>query len=304
MGHIAHWVILTHYNSTEKTYYLIGILLLCVASLLLLGCNLFGKNEAPSFSKDFGWATSNVDPSFWEKGGGDTAPATAFRLFQVFVDDPDGRQDIVEIDVINPDGIAWYIEDHYNSSGGYWGGWYYYNDVDSDAPHKVVLGTYTVVVRDSEDHEITGSISFNSPGSSSGSGFIYSEDYSGSIAGGTKMIHKASALSGTLNTDDLSISFTVSDSRVINGWVWFYDSSTDYITWSGWFSDSNINSGGGLKTDGSPNTLQILSVDLDLGTYNFIDIDGFHVVLTDGAQYAPEDNYYDHRSISAYAKFP
>ncbi len=59
-----------------------------------------------------------------------------------------------------------------------------------------------------------------------------------------------------------------------------------------------------MKTDGSPNTLQILSVDLDLGTYNFIDIDGFHVVLTDGAQYAPEDTYYDHRSISAYAQFP
>jgi hypothetical protein len=282
----------------HRKFTFLCILLFCVVSLFLLSCNLFQKNEAPIFSGDFGWATSDVDPTYWTKRG-DTAPATAFRGFWVYVDDPDGYQDITEIDVIHPNGVdTWYIEGHYNSEDGYWGGWYYY---DNDTPNTVELGTYTVVVRDSANHEITGNISFNSPGSSSGSGFIYSEDYSGSTTGSVAMIHRASNLSGTKNLSDLSISFTVSDNRVINGGVLFYDSSASYITWSGLFKNT-INSGGVLKTDGNTNTLQISSVDLDLGGFTFGDIAGFHVCLTDGAQYAPVETY-DHRSISEYVQF-
>ena len=272
---------------------------ICFVGLFLLSCDLFQKNEPPSFSRDFGWATSNVDPTFWTKRG-NTAPATAFLLFQVLAYDPDGYQDISIIDVIHPDGVTtWSLEDHYNSAGGYWGGWYYY---DSDNPHAVELGNYTVVVRDSAYYEITGSIIFNSPGSSSGSGFIYSEDFTGSTSGGAEMIHRALNLSGNKNINDLSISFTVTDNRVVNGWVWFYDGSASLITNSGRFKNT-INSGGGLKTDGSANTLQISSGDLELGIYTFSDITGFHVVVTDGAQYAPEETYYDHRSISEYVQF-
>jgi hypothetical protein len=214
----------------RRSLRVLGVILVCLSGLTALGCNLFQKNEAPSFSREFGWATSNVDPSYWEKLG-DTDPPTAFCLFQVSVDDPDGYGDIDEIDVIHPTGVkTWYLEEDYNSDGGYWGGWYYY---DQDNPHAVALGTYTVAVRDSAGHEINGSISFNSPGSSSSSGFIYSEDYvlgGGSTAGGEPMISRAANVTGILNPDNLSISFTVDDDRVVNGWIWFYDSSFEYVT--------------------------------------------------------------------------
>ena len=96
-------------------------LLLFAISLLTLSCNLSQGNQPPSFSNEIGWATSNMDLSFGGKRG-EVQPATAFLLFQVFIDDPDGRDDIDEIDVIHPDGFAWYIEGHYNEEEGYWGG--------------------------------------------------------------------------------------------------------------------------------------------------------------------------------------
>jgi len=209
----------------------------------------------------------------------------------------------VEIDVIDPEGRTWYIEDDYEEAYGYWGGWWYYVGSERD---RVELGTYEVVARDSEGHEISTTVSFNRPGSSSGSGFIYSEDYSGDRTGGAEMLNRASNLSGTKGVSDLTISFTVDDSQVINGWIWFYDDSVEvnYITVSDWLKGT-VNGGGGLNTNGALNTLNISAAELgDLGSYAFSDIAGFHVILTDGDQYAPEDTYYDHRSISAYKLFP
>jgi hypothetical protein len=277
----------------------VAALLTCAAGFLTPSCNLSQKNQPPTFSNNIGWAASNVDLSYGGKWG-DTQPATAFRLFQVLIDDPDGREDIVEIDVIDPEGRTWYIEDHYLEAYSYWGGWWYY--VDS-RPNRVELGIYEVVARDSAGHEITSSVSFNSPGSLGGSGFLYSEDYTGSTVGGVEMLNRASNLSGTKGASDLSISFSVNDSRVFNGWIWFYDGSADFITNSDWFKDT-INGGSGLNTGGTSNTVNLSVDDLDLGSYAFSDIAGFHVILTDGAQYAPEDTYFDHRSISAYEVFP
>jgi hypothetical protein len=240
-----------------------------------------------------------MDLSFGGKRG-EVQPATAFLLFQVFIDDPDGHDDIEEIDVIHPDGFAWYIEDDYDEAGGYWGGWYYYSN---SAPHAVVLGIYEVVARDSADHEITASVSINTPGSSIGSGFIYSEDYTGPTVGGVEMLNRATSPSGTKGASELSLSFMVNDSRVNNGRISFYDSNGDWITVSDWFKDI-INGGSGLNTDGSLNTLNISSSKLDLQGYSYSDVAGYHVALFDGAQYAPEDTQYDHRSFSEYELFP
>jgi hypothetical protein len=272
----------------------------CFLGLLLIGCNLQQKNRPPSFLKACGWATSNVHASFWTKYGDPAPQATAFRLFQVFVDDADGYQDVTSVKVIHPNGSSyWALEDDYNAEGGYWGGWYYWQ---SNSPHAVDLGTYTVLVRDSAGHEITDAITFALPGSTTGSGFIYSEDYKDSTSGGEWMIRRASVTSRAKGLADLTVSFTVSDSRVINGWVWLYDAAASYITWSGFFRDK-VNNGNGLKVDGTTNTLQLAATGLELGTHAFADIAGFHLVLTDGAQYAPEVTQYDNRSVSAYVQF-
>ncbi len=51
------------------------------------------------------------------------------------------------------------------------------------------------------------------------------------------------------------------------------------------------------------NTLEVAFADLDVASYQAEDFAGFHVVLRDGAQYAPEETGYDFRSISAYTPF-
>lgn len=165
------------------------------------------------------------------------------------------------------------------------------------------LGIYEVVARDSADHEITASVSFNAPGSGSGSGFIYSEDYTGSTVGGAEMLKRATNLSGTKGATDLSVSFTVDDSRVNNVTISLYDDNGDWIAVSEWMKDV-ANGGSGLNINGTPNTVNISSADLDLGSYTFADIAGFHVVLFDGAQYPGDDTMYDHRSFSEYELFP
>lgn len=269
-------------------------LLLCAASLFVLSCNLAQTNRPPVFS-GIGWATSNYDPSFWTKTGG-TAPATGFRCFQVFIDDPDVRQDIVEITVSDPLGQSWSLEDDYDSESGYWGGYFYYS---SSSPDRIELGTYEVLARDSAGHEISSTFAVNRPGEVSGTGFLFSPDYGGIKTGGDPMLARAFDLSGSKTAGDLTVSFKVNDSRVYNGWVWFYDAAGGYIGYSDWFKDT-INGGSGLHTDGiTANSLVLTAADL---TGFFDSIAGFHVVLTDGAQLAPEINY-DHRSISAYAEF-
>ena len=276
---------------------------LCV----LMSCELSQKNEPPSFLRYVGWTAENIDPSYWTKRG-DTSNATAFRDFWVYVDDPDGVDDIVLIQVTDPNYSTWTLQNsetgksYYDEDGGFWGGWM--RHYDSDSPHTVVLGTYMVFARDSAGNEITTSVSFNAPGSSSGSGFIYSENYSLSTAGGSKMLQRATSISGIKGASDITIQFKVDDTRVINGYVWFYDNTLNYITGSDWFRTTINSNSGIIYTDGiTANTLQISSSELDLGSYSLSDVNGFHIVLTDGAQYAPNETWYDNRSISEYVRF-
>jgi hypothetical protein len=167
----------------------------------------------------------------------------------------------------------------------------------------VALGAYSVYVRDSADHETAGLVDFFYPGQDTDSGYddLFSEDFLGTHPADEDMLFRATGLSGTNNGTTISVDFQVNDPRVYNGYLWFYDSAGEYITWSGWFTD--LEGVGWLNTAGGVNTLDLTASDLDLGGYSLSDIEGFHVVLCDGAQYAPNLTYYDHRSISAYTTF-
>ncbi len=172
----------------------------------------------------------------------------------------------------------------------------------SSYPHKVLLGQYTALVRDSKGNEDTDTLFFSKPGSTSGNGFVYSEDYIGSTTGGLEMIKRATIASKTKGANDITIEFQVDDSRVFNGIVRLYDASAEYITWSDLFRNT-INGGAGLNVDGTTNTLVIQSSDLDLGSFIWGDISGFHVFLSDGSQYSPREDFCDHMSISSYELF-
>ncbi len=265
-----------------------------------------GGNKTPVITEASGWVVENIDPSFWTKWGY-SADATAYRNFWVYASDPDGIDDITYVKVTNPKGTYWTLrdsstgKDYYDPEGGFFGGWR--RHYSSSHPNIVYLGQYSVLVRDSAGHEVVDSIDFSSPGSSSGNGFLYSEDYTGSTDGGIEMLKRASVTNFTKEENNITIDFQVYDARVYNGYVWFYDDIAEYITWSDHFKNT-INSGAGLYNDGTTNTLQIQSSDLDLGSYTWGDIKGFHVVLKDGAQFAPSETRYDHSSISQYSTFP
>ncbi len=250
-----------------------------------------------------GWVIDNIDKSYWTKWGYTDVWGTAFFNIWVEANDPDGIDDITYVEVSDPEGWYWVLRDSstgidlYDPEGGFFGGWRLW--YSSSYPNAVYLGQYTALVRDSDGNEATDTQFFSRPGSTSGNGFVYSEDYKGITTGGIEMIKRANIISKTKEADDITIEFQVDDSRVFNGFIWFYDSSAEHITWSGYFKNT-INGGAGLNVDGTTNTLVIQSSDLDLGSFIWGDISGFHVVLGDGIQYSPREDFIDHRSISSY----
>jgi hypothetical protein len=270
---------------------------LLAAGLMVCACGL--GNQPPVFDNDVGWVFENIDPTYWTKSGTADPGATAFRNFWVHVADPDGNGDITYIKVTDSGGYWWLLQDSdsgysaLDPSGDFWGGWTPY--YCSPEPYRVGLGTYTTLVLDSGAHEISRQDSFTGPGGASGYTFAYTEEYSGGTSGGTPMVKRATALSGTKTGDRVSIQFSVSDGTVYNGWVWLYDSSERYIGSSNRFGAGTINTSGA-------NTRDLLFTELNLGTHSSAEIAGFHVVLVDGAQYAPGSGY-DFRSVSAYTTF-
>jgi len=294
---------------SKKAFFNVMVIFTLPMLAVSVGCDIINpigeeKNGEPEIIGNSGWVVENIDPSFWTKWG-QSSDATAFLGLWIYASDPDGIQDITYVSVISPRDELFVLRDksigvdHYDDDNDRFGGRLYYS---LDHPHGVTLGRYTVLIRDSAGHEVTDTISVNSPGTKSGSGSIYSENYTGSTSSSPKMLKRASILSATKGSGDITIQFRTDDLRVYNGYVWFYDASANYITSSGYFKNK-VNDGAGLRTDGTIDTLKVQSSDLELGDFTFDDIKGLHVILMDGAQYAPEEAY-DHRSISQYQKIP
>lgn len=285
----------------EKSLTLISILffLLCY---YLISCSVPEQNQPPVINA-LGWATENIDGSFWTKW---ELPVNASAFFNVWVeaDDPDGIDDITYVTVTNPIGTFWVLRDtsigidFYDIQGGFFGGWQrFYNPA---TPHVVYLGQYSVLVRDSAGNEVSDIIDFNNPGSSLIEDvFIYSEEYIGDKTDGTDMVHLPTITGVVKDTNTITIEFQVTDARVYNGAIWFYSASAEFITWSGFFKNT-INGGSGLYNNGTTNSLVIQSAELDLGSFTWDDISGFHIALQDGFQYSPREDMYDHLSISLY----
>lgn len=158
------------------------------------------------------------------------------------------------------------------SSGGHyiggWGRWAWNGN-----PNELPIGKLKVEVRLTDGTDVTYTAVIPAPGSQAADGYttMYSQDYSGiPPATSAPMVGRASISSGIATGSTVTLSFSVNDQKVYDGYVWFYDSSQKYIGISNEdFVDPSTGQattqleGAVLHTDGTANTLTLGSSDID-----------------------------------------
>ena len=195
-------------------------------------------------------------------------------------------------------------------TGTYIGGFYRCYD---NTIHTLPIGTLRAEVRLKNGPVSSFEKIIPAPGSTGADGYssIYTEDRTLPPNNSISMIFRPGVTSYSIDygMENLSITFTTNDARVYNGWVWFFDSSSNWVgTSSTYFRNSEngtvnpiLNAGGAFYIDGTENVISISASDLVFDTDKaFSDIEQFMVVVTDGAQYVPELRYtaYDCRAAS------
>ena len=178
-------------------------------------------NSAPEIIGGISWVAENIDLTYWTKNDPNYGNTATLRMnFWVKATDPDGTSDIELITVTQPNGRYWTIHDlandrdSYSTTTGKFGGW---QGLRSETyPYSKELGDYTIEVKDSAGNVATTTRAIFAPGerTSTGSSFIYTEEYTGSTSGGTPMIRKAQNISASIFGDTIDLSFTVNDSNV------------------------------------------------------------------------------------------
>lgn len=288
-----------------------------VLALLLAACGGTDSTAAPKKQvsiENFGWIIKNDDLS--QNADGVTA-----RLWSSvdFADTGLEATDFASIRIISPTGMSWTIDDASDFENWYDSeeSWYPIGNIYStklDGGSYVALGNYTVEVTLKNGNKAKKTLFVPAPGSASTDGyeFAYTEDYSGAANPPSNYValpKRATITNATLDLQEESVkvAFSVDDSTIYSGWLWFYDEAGDWIGYSELLRDyetgsvlAQLNGNATLLTDGSTNTLTLgispeqLTLEEDA---LLSDIASVSVILTDGEQYVgKEANSYDARS--------
>jgi hypothetical protein len=288
-----------------------SLAILCaLAVLVFFGCKPPGGSDITITY--LGWYYENIDLTFW-----DTAPGaqTAFYDFFVGYEGNIAFSDISSATVTAPGGGTWnvcpnsnFFDAQHKVIGGF--GRFY----DGSDPNVLPIGNFKaeVVLHDGTVARHTGRIP--APGSTTTGTYTSMHSQDGpSAADSAPMMLRATVSTATLHTTTKTviIEFSVSDPLVYNGYVWFFDSSENYLGGFHYFRDpvTGVISpalGGNLFVNGTVNTLTLGSGDLTLApgvslADFFSNAAECVVVLTDGAQYGAGASHprYDGQSISA-----
>jgi hypothetical protein len=258
------------------------------------------------------WATYNVDNSYWS-----SAPSNNQHLFYRFWIEFSGTltaSDISSAGIYPANkGYHWSFtpsSDFDSASNSLISGYYY----DGDNSDALPLGTMEMRVVLADGKTLTQTIVTTPPGTSTvnASTVIRSEDVLATI--GVAALSRPTALSETTSGSNLTLHFTLSDSRIHNGYIWFYDNSGNYVGRSAYFLDkdngvanSGLNSGLGITTQGA-NAYTTGGSDITYASgMGFSQIRKFSVVVFDGSQYIPQGNGHyadwDHRAVSEIKAF-
>ena len=275
--------------------------------ILFSGCML---NDKKIEITDVFWVPENIDSNYWS---GDFDSATCFHNFWLDYEGDDiDKSDIEEVKISDSYGTYWLLNldrdilDTESKSIGTWER--FWNDRYAANGSVMAIGTYYFTVTLKSGHVTVADLEVPAPGSTSTDGydFIYTEEYGSSPPSNyTQMIRRAQ-ISDVTQTGDLTITFSVDDSRVYSGWIWLYADNYNFVCYLTPFRDyssgaisSIVNGGINLHTDGSLNTIVVDESDLTIMSGMSLNDTAYVViVLTDGYQYADERTY-DCRSISA-----
>ena len=202
-------------------------------ALLLLGC---GGSSGPHPSVTIAgltWLEENIDPSFWQ-----TAPPNNQTAFYDFWIDYAGDitfGDIQYARVYLPGGTYWTVsrDSTFFSAtskqiGGY-GRWY-----ATAQPNLLPIGSLQVEVKLNDGVDATYTATIPAPASLTAGTYttMHTEDAVSPPATSAPMVQRATVgATNTLTsaTQVISITFSVNDANVYDGFVWFFDSTKNYL---------------------------------------------------------------------------
>jgi hypothetical protein len=263
--------------------------------------------------KGVGWYEENIDPSFLISPPPNNG--TAFFDFWVFYDGDIAFDDLQYARVYLPDGSYWnlaptadFLDTTKKAIGG-WRRWWWVT-----TPGMLPIGPMRAEVKLRNGADSSAGFNIPAPGSSTSGTYttMHTEDATSPPLDSAPMVRRATpgaTNTVTAATQTITITFSVSDTKVYDGWVWFYDTSKTYLGVSKYLMDpatgaaSPLLAGSVLHRDGTTNTLTLSASDVSLVSGKTFDqIAAARVVLTDGAQYTSTTHLrYDCRSISALA---
>ena len=310
----------------KKSLVLILSILLCfVVVTSFSGCKSGGSSNVDT-SKDktltinnVGYSLENIDHDYWKSPISNDASAF-LSLWINYNESNIVVSDIARVVITDPQGDDWvYSEEkdikyHLNEIEKCFGGWLRLYLFGAHEGTTIRIGEYTAEIVLKNGKVASKKFTVNAPGTlgTLGKTYAYTENYELFATPGpafAALPKRATEMSGTKTSDQLTIKFKVNDDMICNGNIAFFDVNRDYIgSLAKTFIDryknpsDTLNGGNDLKVDGNFNTVICDVDDITLKTdKTFADIYKFNISLADGKQY--NNVYYDAESLSKLVDF-
>jgi len=251
---------------------------------------------APAQITDVGWIGENIHTNFW------SSPQSGHLFYDFWLNYSGSfsASDVKTARVYLPDGTHWTIDptQYLNGTKKYLGGFGRWNNGPDDA-NALPLGTMKAVIEFNNGTATSREFTPHQPGTlgNGGHDFLTTTGSLNSYSSPVSAIPTPTVTNVVKNgTTSVTVTFSVIDSRVNNGFVWFYDSSNNYLGEFSTFRDKDTNAlsavfGGTLNVNGTNNVITIpaasLTPDSSTNVTTMMNSMSRAVVgVTDGAQYA------------------
>jgi hypothetical protein len=274
-----------------------------VFTIVLFSCNLDSKTVTIS---DTGFIVENISTSFWLSANPPTG--TMFVTISISYNEQLSTSDFSKIEISDEDNHKWTLDSNNFTcdetkkvlkANRLW---------SSSIGNKARIGNYKITVFLTNGASATSNCIVREPHTlNNPTTVIYAVD---GVPGANEVaaIPRATIGTRTKTLTEVTVQFSINDSEVYNGWIWFFDSANNYLGYSGTFRDS----AGDLRTSlipvlntsGTMNTVTINSSTISYGTISDIsNIVKCIVVLCDGYQFTSHTEF-DYISLGARVSIP